>query len=139
MTQKYYLDACIWRDFHENREDKFRPLGEWAFNLFRMIRETKGKVLYSDLVVEELSIAYDEKAIKEIFKIIEQEGLLEKTEIKKEQFQEAARFKRERNLPFADLLHAIIARDNEAIMVTRDVHFEDFSDIVTIQKPEDLF
>lgn len=139
MPQKYYIDACIWRDFHENREDKFRPLGEWAFNLFRMIRETQSKVLCSDLVVEELSIAYDATEIKEIFNIIEQEGLLEKVDIKREQFQEAARLKRERKLPFADLLHAIIARDNEAIMVTRDVYFEDFEDIVTIRKPEDLF
>ncbi len=139
MVQKYYIDACIWRDFHENREDKFRPLGEWAFYLFRMIRETRSKVLYSDLIVEELSIAYDQKAIKEILKIIEKEGLLEKVEMKKEQFQEAARLKKERKLPFADLLHAIIARDNGAIMVTRDVHFENFSDIVTMHKPEDLF
>lgn len=139
MSQKYYIDACIWRDFHENRKDKFRPLGEWAFNLFRMIKETKGKVLYSDLVVEELSIAYDANAIKDIFKIIERDGLLEKAEVRKEQFQEAARLKRERNLPFADVLHAIIARDNEAIMVTRDTHFEEFENIGTIRKPEDLF
>lgn len=139
MLNKYYIDACIWRDFHENREDKFRPLGEWAFNLFRMIRETKSKVLYSNIVVEELSKAYDANEIKEIFKIVEQDGLLEKAEIRKEQIQEAARLKRERGLPFTDLLHAIIACDNGAIMVTRDVHFEDFEDIVTIRKPEDLF
>lgn len=138
MPEKYYIDACIWRDFHENREDKFRPLGEWAFFLFRMIRETKSKVLYSDLVIKELSTAYDEKSIKEIFNIIEQEGLLEKVKISKEQIQEAVRLKRERKLPFPDLLHAILARDNGAIMVTRDVHFEEFEDIATLRKPEDL-
>lgn len=33
MEEKYYLDACIWRDYFENREDRFRPLGEWAFRL----------------------------------------------------------------------------------------------------------
>ena len=104
-----------------------------------MVRETKSKVLYSDLVVDELSIAFGKDIIKEIFKIVEQEGLLQKVEIKKVQFQEAARLKRERGLPFTDLLHAIIARDNGAIMVTRDTHFEAFQDIVTILKPEDLF
>ena len=137
MSGRYYVDACIWRDFHENREDKFRPLGEWAFNFFRMVRETKSIVLYSDLIVEELSIAYDVNTIKEILKIAE--GSIEKVQVKKEQFQEAARIKRERKLPFADLLHAIIARDNSAIMVTRDIHFEDFEDIVATRKPEDLF
>ena len=68
MTNKYYIDACIWRDFYENRSDRFRPLGDWAFDLFRMIIETQSTVFYSDLIVDELSIAYDKKGIKEIFK-----------------------------------------------------------------------
>lgn len=28
---RFYLDACIWGDYWENRSDNFRPLGEWAF------------------------------------------------------------------------------------------------------------
>ena len=138
MPQKYYIDTCIWRDFHENREDKYRPLGEWAFNLFRMIRETKSKVLYSDLIIKELLVAYDEKNISQIFKIMQEEELLEKVEIGPEQIQEAIRLQRKKNLPFGDLLHAILARDYNAIMVTRDRHFENFTDIVVIKKPEDL-
>ena len=138
MTEKYYIDACIWRDLHENREDKFRPLGEWAFELFRMIRETKSKALYSDLVIKELSISYDREKIKELFKVVEEDGFLEKVEIKKSQIQETIGLKREKRLPFNDLLHAILARDNNAIMVTRDKHFEEFEFIVTIRKPEDL-
>ena len=88
MENKYYVDACIWRDFHENREDKFRPLGEWAFNFFRMVKQTKSKILYSDLIIKELSISYHEEKIKETFKIVEEEGLLEKVEITKSQIQE---------------------------------------------------
>jgi hypothetical protein len=64
---KYYLDTAIWRDLHENRTDRFRPLGEWAFELFRVIRKEKSIVLYSDLVVEELFINYDKKEIDKIF------------------------------------------------------------------------
>jgi len=138
MTEKYYIDACIWRDLHENREDKFRPLGEWAFELFRMIKETKSKALYSDLIIKELSISYDREQIKEMFKIVEEDGFLEKIEIKKSQIQETIQLKREKRLPFNDLLHAILARDNKAIMVTRDKHFEEFEFIVIIRKPEDL-
>lgn len=138
MAEKYYLDAAIWRDFHENREDKFGPLGEWAFDLFRKIRETKSKALYSDLVVDELSKDFNQDEIKEIFKIMSDENLLEKVEMKKEQFQEAARLKRELKIPFGDCLHAIIARDNDAIMVTRDQHFELLQDIVDVKKPEEL-
>ena len=138
MAKKFYVDACIWRDYYENREDRFRPLGEWAFELFRMIKETRSKVFYSDLIVEELSIAYDKKAILEIFKILDDEELLEKVGTVTKQFQEAARLKRERKLPFGDLIHAILARDNGAILVTRDKHFVEFEDIVLVRKPEDL-
>lgn len=138
MPERYYIDTCIWRDLHENREDKFRPLGEWAFNLFRMIRETKSRALYSDLVVEELLAVYDKKAILEIFKILSEDCLLEEVKIKKEHFQEAARLKRERKLPFGDLIHAILARDNHSILVTRDKHFEEFGNIVVVKKPEEL-
>ena len=56
----------------------------------------------------------------------------------KQQFQEATKLKKERNLPFGDCLHAIIARDNEAIMITRDIHFEEIQDIIKSYKPEDL-
>lgn len=138
MTEKYYIDTCIWRDFHENREDKFRPLGEWAFEMFRMIKETNSLVLYSDLTVDELSKDYNPEQINEIFKIMSEAGLLKKIELKKQQFQEAAKLKREKNFPFGDCLHAIIARDNQAIMVTRDKHFEEMQDIVESYKPEDL-
>lgn len=138
MAKRYYLDACIWRDFYENREDKFRPLGEWAFEMFRMIKENKFLVLYSDLTVDELSRDFNPEQIKDIFKIILEEGLLKKIELNKQQFQEAAKLKKERNLPFGDCLHALIARDNQAVMITRDAHFEELQDVVESFKPEDL-
>jgi len=138
MTERYYVDACIWRDFHENREDKFRPLGEWAFNLFRMIKDIKATVLYSDIIVDELSKDFNREQIKGIFKIVSEVKLLEKVKLRKEQFQEAAKLKRERDVPFGDCLHAIIARDNNSIMITRDAHFEELQDVVEVKKPEDL-
>ena len=134
---KYYVDTCIWRDFHENRSDRFRPLGEWAFQFFRMIKKTRSKVLYSSLILKELSIVFDKKTILEILSIVNDENLLEKVKINREQYGEAARLNRDRKLPFVDLLHAILARDNNAILVTRDKHFQQFDDI-EIRKPEDL-
>lgn len=138
MPEKYYVDVCIWRDFHENREDKFRPLGEWAFEMFRKFKENKSLVLYSELTTNELSKDFNPEQIKEIFKIISEAGLLQKVELRKQQFQEAAKLRSERKLPFGDCLHAIIARDNQAVMITRDTHFEELQDIVKSAKPEDL-
>ena len=50
-VMKYYLDTCIWRDYFENREDKYRPLGEWEFRLIKKIIAEELEILFSDLII----------------------------------------------------------------------------------------
>lgn len=138
MADKYYIDTSIWRDFYENRSDKLRPLGEWAYQLFVKITKEKEEVLYSELVIKEMSIEYTLAKIEEIFRIIHDKGLLHKVEISDEQIIEAHKLSRQLGIPSNDCLHAILARDNDAIMVTRDAHFIKLSDIVEVKKPEEL-
>ena len=133
---KFYLDTSIWRDLHENRSDRFRPLGEWAFELLRMIREEGHIVIYSEMVIDELLRKYTLTGIDDIFRIAE--GSLEKTNMKKEQADEAAKLCKSLQIPFADCLHAILARDNDAILITRDKHFEQLRLITDARKPEEL-
>jgi len=136
MTSKYYVDTAIWRDLHENRKDKSKNLGELAFESFKKIRSNKGKIVYSDFVVEELSRAYDKQTIDKLFK--GESELLEKVEISKEQIKEAVDLSKDLKIPFGDALHSVLARDNDAIMITRDHHFRKLKDKITIKKPEDL-
>ncbi len=136
MVRKFYIDTAIWRDLHENRKDRHKPLGELAFELFRKIRVNKEKILYSDFVVKELSSAYDKKTINKLFKNASR--LLEKAEIREKQVREAEALCKERNIPFGDALHGILARDNNAVMVTRDRHFKKLSNKIDVKKPEDL-
>lgn len=135
---RYYIDTSIWRDLFENRKDRFRPLGEWAFELFRKIIREKSIVLYSNVVVEELLSYHTKEDIERIFSIVEAKGLLEIVPVSKEQKREAYILKNQLNIPFNDCLQAVIARDNMAVMVTRDHHFELLSDIVESKKPEEL-
>lgn len=90
MRKRYYLDTSIWRDYFENRTDRFRPLGEWAFLFIKKAVQNSDLILYSGC------------------------------------------------LAFGDTLHTILARDNKAIMVTRDKHFYKLKDVVCIKKPEEL-
>ncbi|MBN1376962.1 PIN domain-containing protein [Candidatus Woesearchaeota archaeon] len=138
MKNKYYIDTCIWRDYFENRKDKFRPLGEWAFKLFKKIILNNEKVIYSEVVVEELLNYFNKEKIKEIFSIVKREGLLEKANITKDQIKEAKKLQFQRKTPFRDTLHSILARDNKSILVTRDKHFNELQNIVKIKKPEEL-
>ncbi|MBI2656688.1 type II toxin-antitoxin system VapC family toxin [Candidatus Woesearchaeota archaeon] len=136
MASKYYLDTAIWRDLHENRKDKSKNLGELAFESFKKIRANKEKIVYSDLVVEELSRAYDKQTINKLFKSVSE--ALEKVEINDMQLKEAADLSKKLNIPLGDAVHGVLARDTNAIMVTRDRHFRKLKDKITIKKPEDL-
>lgn len=137
MAEKYYLDSCIWRDYFENRSDKLRPLGDWAFLLLKKAILNNTLIVYSELVEEELKIAYSEKEIFDIFSIVPKEILI-KVNVSEEQLTEAIQFSRKNKFPVKDALHAILARDNNAILVSRDKHFYELGKDVTTKKPEDL-
>ncbi|PIU30138.1 hypothetical protein COT07_02335 [Candidatus Woesearchaeota archaeon CG07_land_8_20_14_0_80_44_23] len=138
MPEKYYVDTLIWRDYYENRRDRFRPLGEWAFEFFKKAICEESLIFCSDFIERELLKDYDEEKVKDMLSIIERIHLLRRVEVRAEQFNEAAGLCKERRIPFGDALHAIVARDVGATVITRDHHFEELQDIALSKKPEDL-
>ena len=137
MAKKYYIDACIWRDYFENRSDRFRPLGEWAFRLIKKIIGLGDYILYSELVVRELQKYFSDDKIKSIFSLVPEESLL-KASIYPEQTREARFLARKLKIPKQDALHAILARDNKAIMISTDHHYDVLTKIVETYRPQDL-
>ena len=133
---KYFVDTLIWRDYYENRKDRFRPIGEWAFEFFKIAIRTNSLILYSDIIEKELGKDYNPKEIADILKIITKTELLKRIEIIPKQFKEAAILSKNRKVPFGDALNAILARDNNAILVSRDHHFEELKDIAIAQTRE---
>lgn len=132
---RYYLDTCIWIDYFEDRSDRFRPLGYWAFCLIRNIVRDKDIIIYSDTVEKELR-SYD-KDPASVFSMVPA-GSLFKAAISDEQLSEAGNLSREFNIPPDDCVHFILARDNDAVLVTRDKHFYSLTGKVDIRKPEEL-
>ena len=135
--RQYYVDTCIWIDFYENRSDKFRPLGDWALMFFKKVEQEEEIIFVSDVVVRELSRFYSPEKIREIFDVFENKYLLQFLTKTRIQVAEAVKMNRLKQIGFSDILHAIIARDAGAILITRDAHFL-AQDIVTVKKPEDL-
>ena len=94
-------------------------------------------IIYSDLVEEELQVIYSEKEIKKIFSIAPKE-ILVKVSNSIKQLKEAIHYSKRFNIPKKDALHAVLARDNEAILVTRDKHFYELTRDIIVKKPEEL-
>jgi predicted nucleic acid-binding protein len=136
---KYYFDTCIWRDHYENRiGSQGRPLGKYATNLFANVIKNQDTLLFSEFIIRELKNGFNEKEISEMLNVLYIAGILEKVTMKEEDYKEAKRQGMERNLPAGDVLHALLARKNNAIFVTQDNHCLQLKDIVEVKKPEEI-
>lgn len=139
MQRKFYLDTAIWRDYFENRGDGIRPLGEFAFRFLKDCKETSAEIIVSDVVVAELDAYLPKAQMDSIFSSFK--DIIRNVAYTAGQASEARGEWKKRNmaLPFKDVLHAVIARDNGAVLVTRDSHFFDMlASIVDVQKPEEI-
>jgi len=136
MPEKYYLDTSIWIDYYENRSDNFRPLGDWAHKLLSLIDCNKDVLLISSLLMEELELHFSQKEVCSMLEPYKE--IMTTIKVNQNQLAEARQKAKERDIPKADALHAIIARDNNAILITRDHHFEKLIDITRSCKPEEL-
>lgn len=58
--------------------------------------------------------------------------------IEKEEKEIAKKLAIQRDVPRGDSLHAILSRDNEAQLISRDEHFERLKDITVAEKPEEI-
>ncbi len=132
---RYYLDTCIWRDYFENRSDRFRPLGEWAFQFLRKIIDDEDLIFYSNVVENELAEFYSAEKISEIFSIVPKE-LLIRVNASSEQLLRSHILSKKLGIPRNDVTHFILARDNHAVLVSRDAHLAVLGNLV--KKPEEL-
>jgi len=134
---KYYLDTSIWMDLYEDRRGyNNEPLGEFALKLVSFIKVKSLKLILTDLLIQELEANYSIEEINGMFKPFEK--IIEKVIINPQQREEAKQIALKRNFPPGDVLHAIIARDTKAVLVTRDKHFNQLVDISKYYRPEEL-
>jgi len=54
------------------------------------------------------------------------------------QAEQARLIAEEKHVPYKDALHAVLAKEHKAILVTRDKHFIKLSDVVESFDPKDL-
>ena len=134
---KYYIDACIWRDYFEDRKDRFRPLGDWALRLINKIIEKEDLFIISNHLINELLKEYSYVKLKSFFDFISRDLIIE-IKYKDCQVKEAYKIKNKFEVPFGDALHVILARDTNSLLITRDKHFIKLESFCEIKKPEDL-
>lgn len=137
MAEKFYLDTNIWRDYFEDRRDSIKPLGEFAFRFLKNCEKRKDLIIVSNAVKKELLDYYSAERVYQVFSNFK-DTIIE-ADYSKEQAEEAFTFwiNKNKKFPLFDILHSIIARDNKAVLITRDKHFEEIG-ITEFYLPEDM-
>ncbi len=135
--KRYYLDTSIWLDFFEKRNEPNLPKGTWAIKLIEKILKENSKILYSDLTMIELgSTGYSIYELEDM--LLPFKAQLIFVEASKIEIGKGRDLSQKREIPKGDTIHALIARNNHAILVTLDEHFQKLADITKPHKPQEL-
>ena len=134
MTENFYFDTSIWIDIYDKRGYN----GEVGYKFMEKVIIDGHIVIYSDTtVVEFKKLGFSENEINAILGVAKPDHI-KRVHPTKNQIEEAKKLAIQRNVPLRDAHHAILARDHEAQLVSRDWHFEQLKDITHYKKPEDL-
>lgn len=108
-----------------------------GFSVAKKINNCEDTIIFSDLNKQELLKTYSESQIIKMLEVVPPKNLLfvQKTP---DYFKNAKKILNEFGIHFSDAMHTVFAIKNEAILVTRDKHFENVRFIVNIKKPEEL-
>jgi predicted nucleic acid-binding protein len=129
------IDTNIFLDYAFERKNY-----KFAQKLFIDTISCKHKIFLPNIIIEELKIKKSYfKFEKGFFNDLTKKNKLIIIKDTYEIVKESKEIALTRNLPFADVLIAKIAKQNNCIIVTRDKHlFLDLFDLVDSFKPEEL-
>lgn len=138
---KVFVDTNIFIDYYLDRKDNFLPLGEFAFQFFKRAIECEFFILICDFIVLELCevLNLDEKELNKIlFADLIKKNKITKIDFNEKQYKEAGDLSKSKLIPFSDALFAVLARAHNAILISRDKHYNEVKNIVEVKKPEEL-
>ena len=128
---RIYVDTNVYLDYFENRRDRLRPLGEFAFQLFRRALKCEFEIVMSDFVMGELELRQPRERIDMFLEPLRKKGKIRVIH------EEPGDIARAHSLSphWQDALHAVLAGKAEAeCIVTRNVR--DFEGLFKTVLPE---
>lgn len=139
---KAFVDTNIFIDYYFDRGNGIVPFGEFTFQFFKNTVECKYFVLVCPQTIKELCkvLKFSEEEVwSNILQNLKTSNKIELIMPSEEQLKEALRLKDAKHVSLNDALFAILARDNNAILVSRDRHHhETLGELVEVVRPEDL-
>ncbi len=137
MFKKYYFDTSIWLDLFEERDELNFPKADHAKKLIKKIIQENSIILFSDLNEEELiATGYGFNEIPIYLGSLKK--IIWPIDAAQKEIRKAKDLAERREIPQHDALHALIARNQHAILVASDRHFQHVKDIIISKRPQEL-
>lgn len=132
---RIYCDANIYVDLFEDRRDKIRPLGEFAFQLLKRTLDCEFDLIISDWVLYELKQYVKPEKLSDFLEEYKKKNKIIKISRTPEDIK-AAKSKSEH---FQDALHQILAkRAGAKYLVTRNIQHFSYDPDLEIKFPENI-
>ena len=126
----FYLDTAIWLDAYERRGIR----GKHAIAFFK--NTLTDNFLVSDFLIQEFKeLGYSKQEIVDILSVVPHNRRII-AGVKGDTITRSRGISRKRNVRKKDAIHAMIAKNNEAVLITRDQHFQQLKDITGPFLPE---
>ena len=142
MSDKYYLDSCIWLNLFKKEGDARKGISYWeiALNFLERVENEGGVIYVSTIVLKELYfvVGKDFGRVKRFFMDCD---FIEIVKTTGGDYDLARNFEKEDlgRISFYDYLHVAITRRLSCSFLTRDKDLIRFADNrIKVGKPEDL-
>lgn len=132
---RIYCDTNIFLDYFGSRKDRFRDLGEFAFQIFRRTLDCEFELIISDWLLYELKNYVPPEKLKEFLEEFKKKNKIIKINKTDEDIKKA----KEISSHFQDILHQLLAKKAGAkYLLTRDIQGYVVMEGLEIKFPENI-
>jgi len=139
----YYVDSCIYLNLWKKEFDfSGNLLWNFAKDFFEKAQSENSVIYYSGFLLKELMFVLDEKEFIGKLELFNYSPGFVRITLTKEEYEEAQKLKDRinSNISLFDIIHALLAKKTNSILVTRDRDLIEFAKNINIEakKPEEL-
>ena len=124
MVNSYYIDTCIYLNLWKKESSDYfkKPFWLFAKKLFDKLESQKSIIYYSGFILKELSFILTQEEFAQKRILFENSPNFKKVLLSEEEFSEARDIedKIKREISFYDIIHMLLARKTNSILITRD-------------------
>jgi len=131
MGLSFYVDSCIYLNLwqKEGNENFGKPYWKIAKEFFEKIEDKNAIVYYSGYLLKELSFILEKEIFNKKLQMFNHSHNFRRIRLSVKEFNLARAIEKESNyeISFFDIIHMLLARKTNSVLITRDKKLADIS------------